>query len=181
MDEIETYGFIPNGGRKVRFPSLRANLVFSLSRGFLVRQYYLNRSQPPVFTQMLAKYVEFTGNTTILERALPLADKEFEWWSTNRTTTVVSPYTNTTHAVSRYNVFVNTAPRPEGYVEDYETVNLSVPALNETEAEALYVELASGAESGWDYTARWMKEPLKNVSDPYAGLRSLKYVFHLSR
>jgi hypothetical protein len=34
-----------------------------------------------------------------------------------------------------------------GYVEDYETVNLSNPSLNETEAEELYRELASGAES----------------------------------
>jgi alpha,alpha-trehalase len=70
-------------------------------------------------------------------------------------------------------VFLNTGPRPEGYVEDYETVNLAQPALNETEAEDLYVQLASGAESGWDYTARWMKAPLANISDPLQGLRSL--------
>lgn len=33
MDQLDLYGFIPNGGRK----------------------YYLNRSQPPVFTQMVAE------------------------------------------------------------------------------------------------------------------------------
>ena len=70
MDEIEHFGFIPNGGRI----------------------YYLNRSQPPLFVQvrnstrvslpnsahpahqMLARYVEATNETTILERALPLAE-----------------------------------------------------------------------------------------------------------
>ncbi|KAL7417412.1 Six-hairpin glycosidase-like protein [Mrakia frigida] len=151
MDQIQLYGFIPNGGRK----------------------YYLNRSQPPVFTQMLDLYVRFTNDTSILERALPLADAELQWWQTNRTFAVTSPYTNKTHQVGRYNVFLNTAPRPEGYVEDWETVNLSDPPLNETQAEDLYIQLASGAESGWDYSARWMKDYGKNLSDPLQGLRSL--------
>lgn len=48
-----------------------------------------------------------------------------------------------------------------------------MPALNETEAAELYKEIASGAESGWDFSARYMREPLKNVSDPLEGLRSL--------
>lgn len=52
MDLIEAYGFLPNGGRK----------------------YYLNRSQPPVFTQMVDAYVKVTGNVTVLERALPLLE-----------------------------------------------------------------------------------------------------------
>ncbi|KAL7417359.1 Six-hairpin glycosidase-like protein [Mrakia frigida] len=151
MDQIQLYGFIPNGGRK----------------------YYLNRSQPPVFTQMLDLFVRFTNDTSILERALPLADAELQWWQTNRTFDVTSPYTNKTHQVGRYNVFLNTAPRPEGYVEDWETVNLSDPPLNETQAEDLYIQLASGAESGWDYSARWMKDYGKNLSDPLQGLRSL--------
>lgn len=32
--------------------------------------------------------------------------------------------------------------------------------LNETQKEDLYAELASGAETGWDYTGRFFKEPL---------------------
>jgi alpha,alpha-trehalase len=53
-----------------------------------------------------------------------------------------------------------TEPRPESYREDVET------ALNATgssdpsnpAAAALYRELASGAESGWDYSSRWFAD-----------------------
>jgi hypothetical protein len=53
-----------------------------------------------------------------------------------------------------------TVPRPESYREDVET------ALNATgssdpsnpAAAALYRELASGAESGWDYSSRWFAD-----------------------
>lgn len=95
------------------------------------------------------------------------------WWDTNRSISVTSPYTNRTHSVYHYNVFVNTAPRPEGYVEDYTTVMGSSPALNESAQEALYSELATGAESGWDYSSRWMKVPIINVSDNDPTLRTL--------
>jgi alpha,alpha-trehalase len=42
---------------------------------------------------------------------------------------------------------------------DYTTANgpKVVPALDETQKAALYAELASGAESGWDYTMRWFR------------------------
>lgn len=40
---------------------------------------------------------------------------------------------------------------------DYTTANGPTvsPALNDTQKASLYAELASGAESGWDYTFRW--------------------------
>ncbi|WRT68588.1 uncharacterized protein IL334_005566 [Kwoniella shivajii] len=150
MDFIDAYGYIPNGGRK----------------------YYLNRSQPPMFIQMLDAYVKVTGNTTILERALPLASTEMEWWATNRTFNYTSPFTNKTVLVAHYAVN-NSAPRPEGYVEDYETVTGTTPALNATGKAELYSELASGAESGWDYSSRWCKQPVLNVSDNNPALRTL--------
>lgn len=150
MDFIDTYGFVPNGGRK----------------------YYLNRSQPPMFVQMLDLYVKETGNTTILERALPLASTEMQWWSTNRSVSVTSPFSNRTFTMYLYNV-TNTAPRPEGYQEDFETVMGSNPALDEAAQGELYGELASGAETGWDYSSRWCKQPLLNVSDNDPALRTL--------
>lgn len=61
---------------------------------------------------MLDAYVTATNDTSILTRALPLAEVELDWWATNRTVNVTSPYSNNTWAVSRYAV-VNTAPRPE--------------------------------------------------------------------
>ncbi|KAG8918242.1 hypothetical protein FRC02_002512, partial [Tulasnella sp. 418] len=144
MDELEQFGFIPNGGRI----------------------YYLNRSQPPLFIHMLHRYVNVTKDYTILRRALPLADAEIEWWAANRAVRVTSPYTNSSYTIHHYAV-ANTAPRPESYAEDYETANgsdLTTPYTEEQKAN-LYAELASGAESGWDYTARWSREPWSNQAD----------------
>lgn len=69
-------------------------------------------SQPPVFTLMVNDFVLATGNTTILERALPILEAELDWWRTNRTISVKSPFTNQTHSVAHFAVN-NTAPRPE--------------------------------------------------------------------
>jgi alpha,alpha-trehalase len=129
-----------------------------------------------MFVQMLNLYVQETGNTTILTEALPLADTEMKWWETNRSIAVTSPYTNATYTMYHYNVFVNTAPRPEGYLEDYEAAMGASPALNQTEREALYIELASGAESGWDYSVRWANERIIDLEDQLPILRKLGVV-----
>ena len=123
MDELERFGFIPNGGRI----------------------YYLNRSQPPLFVHMLDKYINATNDTGILERALPLAELELEWWETKRTIPITSPYTSQTHNMSHYAV-INSAPRPESYFVDYETATGA--NFTEQQRSDLYAELASGAESG---------------------------------
>jgi len=129
-----------------------------------------------MFVQMLNLYVQETGNTTILTEALPLADTEMKWWDTNRSIAVTSPYTNATYTMYHYNVFVNTAPRPEGYLEDYETAMGASPALNQTEREALYIELASGAESGWDYSVRWANDRIIDLEDQLPILRKMGVV-----
>jgi alpha,alpha-trehalase len=50
---------------------------------------------------------------------------------------------------------------------DYTTVHdPTQPSLSSDEQAAVYAELASGAETGWDYSTRWMK-------DPNVGLRTL--------
>lgn len=123
MDQMEQFGFIPNGGRI----------------------YYLNRSQPPLFIHMLDQYVKATNDTGILERALPLAESELRWWTSNRTIPVTSSYTSKTYNMSHYAV-VNSAPRPESYFVDYETATGA--NLTEQQRSDLYAELASGAESG---------------------------------
>ncbi|KAI0917618.1 hypothetical protein AcW1_007218 [Taiwanofungus camphoratus] len=153
MDEIARFGFIPNGGRI----------------------YYLARSQPPLFVRMVSDYVAATNDTTVLARALPMAEIELQWWATNRTINVTSPYTNQTYAMARYSV-TNSAPRPESYLTDYLTANdptLQVP-LNESQRADLYAELASGAETGWDYSSRWTAQPLAGGSnDTNPALRAL--------
>lgn len=89
--------------------------------------------------------------------------------------------------VLRYNV-ENTQPRPESYREDYETAANStyyneegetydeVEKLNDTQLATVYRNLASGAESGWDYTSRWMARPADAADDVYFPLRYLNIV-----
>lgn len=68
LDLVDTIGFVPNGARL----------------------YYLNRSQPPLLSQMVRTYVDYTNDTTILERAIPLLIKEHKFWQTNRTIEVTA-------------------------------------------------------------------------------------------
>ncbi|EAQ93669.1 hypothetical protein CHGG_01904 [Chaetomium globosum CBS 148.51] len=120
---------------------------------------------------------------SILERALPLLVKEYEFWSNNRTVSITAA-DGKEYTLNRYAV-ENNQPRPESYREDYVTANngsyyaasgiiypVKTP-LNESEKAELYSNLASGAESGWDYTARWLKTPNDAARDVYFPLRSL--------
>ena len=157
--QVEQFGFVPNGAR----------------------QYYLNRSQPPVLTQMVRAYVEYTNDTSILERVLPTLEKEHNFWMTNRTIEV--EINGTTYELNHYAV-QNNQPRPESYIEDYHTATntsyyaesgIIYPAtpLNESQIAQLYSDLASGAESGWDYVSRWIANPQDAIEDTYFPLRSL--------
>lgn len=163
LDFVEEFGFVPNGARV----------------------YYLNRSQPPLLAQMVRIYIEHTKDATILQRALPLLEKEYDFWVQNRTVVVKRGGMN--YSLNHYAVS-NTQPRPESYYEDFvtatnetyyneegETFNATA-SLTETERAQLYANLASGAESGWDYSARWLKTPEDAVSDTYFPLRSLNTV-----
>ncbi|KAI1421063.1 Six-hairpin glycosidase-like protein [Xylaria sp. FL1777] len=163
LDFVEQFGFVPNGARI----------------------YYLNRSQPPVLTQMVKTYVDYTNDTSILDRALPLLIKEHNFWMTNRTIQLIVD--GCTHSLAHYAV-LNSEPRPESYSEDWVTANnhsyyaqsgIIYPethALNDSEKADLYANLASGAESGWDYSSRWIANPSDAINDVYFPLRSLNTV-----
>ncbi|CAE7146564.1 unnamed protein product [Rhizoctonia solani] len=152
MDEIRSYGFIPNGGRK----------------------YYLNRSQPPLFIHMLHAYVHNTNDTAVLHGALPLAEKELRWWAENRGIIVKSPHNSAiTHFVYHYNVNAD-GPRPESYAEDWMTAWCDEQPPTREEESRVYSELASGAESGWDYTARWMNDPYNLPGDRIEQMRRVQ-------
>jgi alpha,alpha-trehalase len=163
MDLVEEIGFVPNGARR----------------------YYENRSQPPMLTQMVRVYVEYTQNYTLLERALPVLEMEYDFWVKNRTVTLQRAGRN--YSLNHYAV-QNTQPRPESYYEDYVTANNrtyfnkngqqfnSSKPLNDAEMATLYANLASGAESGWDYSTRWLKNPSDAINDNSFPLRSLNTV-----
>ncbi len=59
---IDTYGFIPNGSKKV----------------------FLNRSQPPFFGLMLADYYKATRDEELLKDGCRALIKELEFWDTRR-------------------------------------------------------------------------------------------------
>ncbi len=161
LDFVDTLGFVPNGARK----------------------YFLNRSQPPVLSQMVRAYIEQTNDSSILDRAVPLLIKEHQFWTNNRSVAVKAP-NGKTYQLNRYSVS-NTEPRPEAYREDYITANNqsyyaasgiiypSTGSLSESERVAVYAQLASGAESGWDFGSRWLALPNDAARDVYFPLRSV--------
>ncbi|KAK2594130.1 hypothetical protein QQS21_008129 [Conoideocrella luteorostrata] len=159
LDFVEQFGFVPNGARI----------------------YYLNRSQPPMLSQMVKLYIEHTNDTSILQRALPLLVKEHDFWMVNRTIRVEAG--GRTYDLNRYAVD-NTQPRPESYREDYETASNSSyyaasgiiypenEKLNDTQRMELYANLATNAENGWDFSSRWIANPADSARDVYFPLRS---------
>ena len=141
---IRTVGHIPNGNRA----------------------YYLSRSQPPYFGAMVGLYATSTDTA----QALPYLDAleaEHAFWMEG------SPRLAPAQAHRRAVRLANGAilnrywddrpePRPESYREDFQLAQ-SVPA---SARDALYRNSRASAESGWDFSSRWMRDP--------ADLRSLE-------
>ncbi|KPP68961.1 Trehalase-like [Scleropages formosus] len=120
------YGFVPNGGRV----------------------YYERRSQPPFLTLMVESYYQATKDRSFLRTALPVLEKEYKFWMENRS--VVVAVGGNQYLLNRYAVQV-AQPRPESYSDDVELAE----GLTEEAQQQLYMEMNSGAESGWDFSSRW--------------------------
>lgn len=127
LDLVKTYGHIPNGGRV----------------------YYLQRSQPPLLTLMMDRYVAHTNDTTFLQENIETLALELNFWTVNRTISVNSG--GKSYTLNRYYVPYG-GPRPESYSKDAELAD----ALPEGDREVLWAELKAGAESGWDFSSRWL-------------------------
>lgn len=128
---VNKYGFVPNGGRV----------------------YYLNRSQPPLLTLMAAAYMRHTQDIDWLKTNIKSLDKELRYWLDNKLTTVKKD--GAEYTLAHYQV-KSTTPRPESYSQDVATA-----ALFDDEAarQNCYAELKSGAETGWDFSTRWIFDP----------------------
>lgn len=96
LSVVERYGFIPNGGRI----------------------YYLDRSQPPFLTFMVADYVKYTHDYEFLGKHIKTLKKELNFWLTKRLIEVDK--NGQTYILARYDSASDT-PRPESYREDIET------------------------------------------------------------
>ena len=123
---VRTYGFVPNGGRI----------------------YYTNRSQPPFLIPIVDLYLNYTGDENYVKSVLGALEKEYSFWRQNRTIEV--EVSSGKYNLAIYAADMNT-PRPESYYEDVHTA-MEVP---DHAKPALYRDIASAAESGWDFSSRW--------------------------
>jgi alpha,alpha-trehalase len=153
---VRTYGFVPNGGRI----------------------YYTARSQPPLLARMIRAYADATGDMEYAIAAYPLLRDEHAFWMRDRT--VVLPLPDGTNTTLNVYAVPSSVPRPEAYKED----DALAAGLEDRARRALFrsaffflfllshciaapdrrlrlhpSELASGAESGWDYSSRWLRVP----------------------
>jgi alpha,alpha-trehalase len=132
---IEKTGHIPNGNR----------------------YYYLSRSQPPFFILLVDLIAQYKGKKAI-ENYLPALEKEYAFWMDGADTT--SPGKTHRRVVNIDGNILNRywddrpLPREESWREDVTLAN----GLSETEASHLYRDLRAGAESGWDFSSRWLRD-----------------------
>lgn len=135
---INEYGFIPNGNRT----------------------YYLGRSQPPFFA-MMVKVLAEAKDEKVLAKYLPELEMEYNFWmdgtarlgSSNSYRRVVKMPGG--EILNRY-WDDNATPRPESYREDIKTAGVAVKQNPELTREEVYRNLRAGAESGWDFSSRWL-------------------------
>jgi alpha,alpha-trehalase len=143
---ITTVGHIPNGNRT----------------------YYLGRSQPPYFAAMVNLYAGATDTAGVL-KYLPALEAEHAFWMNGAEG--VAPGQAYRRVVRLPNgALLNRYwddrpyPRPEAYKEDFRTAQTLPPERR----EAMYRNLRATAESGWDFSSRWMRDT--------ADLRSLETI-----
>jgi alpha,alpha-trehalase len=134
---IQTVGHIPNANRT----------------------YYLSRSQPPYFAAMVGLYARATDTARAL-RYLDALEAEHAFWMEGAER--LAPGQAHRRVVRlRDGALLNRywddrpEPRPESYREDYTLAQ----RLPESQREALYRNLRAAAESGWDFSSRWMRDP----------------------
>eukprot|EP00920_Eleutheroschizon_duboscqi_P007398 GHVT01016922.1.p1 GENE.GHVT01016922.1~~GHVT01016922.1.p1 ORF type:complete len:673 (+),score=108.98 GHVT01016922.1:262-2280(+) len=151
---IDTLGFIPNASRA----------------------YYLDRSQPPLFFAMVDSVFRATQDLALLRRMVPRVAREHCFWMRHRAVAVVHckgdhqagrhcPLQHPSNAqadegfiLNRYNSFAD-EPRPESYRTDYILKSEMARACggDEESARRLMTNIRAAAESGWDFSSRWMR------------------------
>ncbi|HNT76674.1 MAG TPA: trehalase family glycosidase [Anaerolineae bacterium] len=136
-DLIRRYSFVPNGNRS----------------------YYLTRSQPPYYGALLTLLGKAQGEDAARVYYETLR-REYVYWQTPGAHSVEPA------AGMHLNRFWDEAdtPRPEGYREDLATWYAARAAgLPEMEKPRLWRDLRAAAESGWDFSSRWLKPDAQGV------------------
>ena len=136
---IDEYGFIPNG----------------------TRSYYLTRSQPPFFSLMVGLLAE-VEDEKVYREFLPHLLKEYNFWMEGAEKLGIKEKAfkrvvllSDGSILNRYWDNSN-APRPEAYKEDVATASLV-----ERQPSVTFRHLRAAAESGWDFSSRWLANGLQ--------------------
>jgi alpha,alpha-trehalase len=133
---IDTYGHVPNG----------------------TRSYYLGRSQPPLFFEMVA-LLHPADPAAAWARYLPQLRREYGFWMAGvETLKVPGAHRRVVRladglVLNRYWDDID-SPRDEAWRED---VNLA--RSSGREPHQLYRDIRAAAESGWDFSSRWQSDP----------------------
>ncbi|XVF12917.1 hypothetical protein REPUB_Repub08aG0161400 [Reevesia pubescens] len=117
------------------------------------RAYYTNRSHPPLLSAMVYEIYNRTGDVELVRKALPPLLKEYQFWNSGIHKVIICDAEHGNHSLNRYYAKWN-KPRPESSTIDK---GFSSKILNVSEKQQFYRELASAAESGWDFSTRWMR------------------------
>jgi alpha,alpha-trehalase len=134
---IETVGHIPNGNRS----------------------YYLSRSQPPFFGAMVGLYARATDTTQAL-RYLGALEAEHTFWMDGAGRLAAGQVYRRVVRLPNGPILNRywddlAEPRPEAYRPDYEIAQ----TLPDSQRERFYRNSKATAESGWDFSSRWMRDP----------------------
>jgi alpha,alpha-trehalase len=123
------------------------------------RTYYLSRSQPPFFAAMVGLYAEATDTAHAL-RYLGALETEHAFWMDGAT----GLHAGEAHrrvvrlpdgsVLNRY-WDDRAEPRPEAYRHDVEIGR----RVSESRRAAFYRNVRATAESGWDFSSRWLRDP----------------------
>src|SRR5579859_794301 len=138
---IDTYGHVPNGART----------------------YYLSRSQPPFFFEMVG-LLSADDPAASFGRYLPQLRREYAFWM--RGASELHRGSAQFRVVmlddgSTLNRFWDDedTPRDESYAEDTELAKVST-----REPRQLYRDIRAAAESGWDFSSRWFADSRTRAS-----------------
>lgn len=134
---VERFGHVPNGNRT----------------------YYLSRSQPPFLAAMVGRYAEATDTAHALPYLAALEAEHVFWMDGADRLRPGQAYRRVARLpdgslLNRY-WDDRAEPRPEAYRHDAE-LGARVPAARR---EAFYRAVRATAESGWDFSSRWLREP----------------------
>jgi alpha,alpha-trehalase len=135
---VLTYGYIPNGNRT----------------------YYLTRSQPPFFALMMQLLISGGHNSEEIKKKVLIkygdaVKLEYGFWMSGAETGKTQNHIIVMPDGAVMNRYYDSGnwPREEAWTEDIATA-----AASGRNKEEVYRELRSGAESGWDFSSRWLAD-----------------------